>query len=332
LNIGKNLQSNTYIIFGGSGFIGSHLVRELKQRGITDITIADIVEPQRGEMFVGTRFVHCDVRQPIPADLISASVVVVNLAAVHRTPGHPDHEYFDTNVKGATNITNFCEETGSKTLWFTSSIAVYGPTEEPKSEQSALTPNSAYGKSKFEAEEIQRAWQQNGTHRKLVVVRPAVIFGRGEFGNFSKLAKTLKKGLFVYPGRNDTIKGCGYVEDLVASLFFMNDQPAASLLYNYCYPNQYNIKEICETFAKVAGYRKPLGTIPLSLMVNAARPFQLLNAIGLKNGIHPARIYKLVRSTNIVPSELIRRGYSYRTDLEEGLRRWQKDEPVGEFV
>lgn len=321
-----------FIIFGGSGFIGSHLVRELQQRGITDITIADIEKPNRGCMFDGTRFVHCDVREPISANLVSGPATVVNLAAVHRTPGHPDHEYFETNVKGAQNITRFCEETRSTTLWFTSSIAVYGPTEELKSETSTLVPNSAYGKSKFEAEEIQRAWQAKATDRKLVIVRPAVIFGRGENGNFTKLAKALKKGLFAYPGRNDTIKGCGYVEDLVASLFFVNDQPEASLLYNFCYSHQYTIREICETFGSVAGYRKPLGTIPLSIMVNAARPFQLLNVLGLKNGIHPARMHKLVKSTNIVPGELVKRGYPYRTDLEEGLRRWFKDEPAGEFV
>lgn len=326
----NNLKKK-FIIFGGSGFIGSHLVRELNQRGLTDIIIADIVVP-KGNMFTDTRFVHCDVRETIPVNITPGPATVVNLAAVHRTPGHPDHEYFDTNVKGATNITKFCEETGSTTLWFTSSIAVYGPTEEPKSETSILVPNSAYGKSKFEAEEIHRVWQANSADRKLVIVRPAVIFGRGENGNFTKLAKALKKGLFAYPGRNETIKGCGYVEDLVASLFFMNDQPEASLLYNFCYSHQYTIKEICETFGKVAGYRNPLCTIPLPLMVNAARPFQLLNALGLKNGIHPARMYKLVKSTNIIPGELGKRGYPYRTDLEEGLRRWIKDEPAGEFV
>jgi len=321
-----------FIIFGGSGFIGSHLVRELQQRGMTDITIADIEAPNRGAMFDGTRFVHCDVREPIPANLISGPATVVNLAAVHRTPGHPDHEYFETNVEGARNITKFCDETGSTTLWFTSSIAVYGPTEDPKSETSTLVPNSAYGKSKLEAEEIHRAWQVKSVDRKLLVVRPAVIFGRGENGNFTKLAKALKKGLFAYPGRNDTIKGCGYVEDLVASLFFMNEQPEASLLYNFCYSNQYTIKEICEAFGRVAGYRNPLGTIPLLLMVCAARPFQLLNVLGLKNGIHPARMHKLVKSTNIVPGELVKRGYPYRTDLEEGLQRWLQDEPVGKFI
>jgi GlcNAc-P-P-Und epimerase len=324
-------KETPFIIFGGSGFIGSHLVRELRSRGISDITIADLEEP-RGDLFAGTRYVPCDVRQPISLGIVGQAPVVVNLAAVHRTPGHPDHEYFDTNVNGALNITRFCEDSGATTLWFTSSIAVYGPTEEPKSEQSTLTPVSAYGKSKFEAEQIQRAWQEQGGDRKLVIVRPAVIFGRGEKGNFTKLAKVLKRGIFVYPGRNDTVKGCGYVEDLVGSLFFMNDQPGPCLLYNFCYPVHYTIGDICQVFSKVAGYRLPLGTFPFSLMVNAARACQLLNAVGLKNGIHPARMHKLVKSTNIVPGELTSRGYRYRTDLEEGLRRWLKDDPAGEFL
>lgn len=325
-------MNKRFIIFGGSGFIGSHLVRELQQRGIFDITIADIEAPNRNSLFDGTRYVYCDVRESIPANLVYGPVTVVNLAAVHRTPGHLYHEYFETNVKGANNIAKFCEKTGSTTLWFTGSIAVYGSTEEPKSETSPLEPNSAYDKSKLEAEDIHRAWQSKSSDRKLVIVRPAVFWGRGEKGNFTKLAKALKKGLFVYPGRNDMIKGYGYVEDLVASLFFMNEQPNTAILYNFCYSYQYTIKGIFESFTTVAGYRKPFGTIPLSLIVNASRLFQFLNALWFKNEIHPICVYKLVHSTNIVPSELIKRKYPYRTDLKEGLQRWFGDNPAGEFI
>ncbi len=324
-------QADTFVIFGGAGFIGSHLVKELRIYGAKEIIVADICDPG-GPKYPEVIYRHCDVRKPIPTDLVSGPAIVVNLAAIHRTPGHEDDEYFDTNVNGAKHIVDFCENTGSSTIWFTSSIAVYGPSEEPKSEESPLSPESAYGKSKLEAESIQRRWVEKDDERKLLIVRPAVIFGARENGNFTKLAKAMKRGVFVYPGRKDTIKGCGYVEDLVGSFFFMNEQPEPSILYNYCYPKQYTIQDICETFAKVAHYRCPLGTIPLTPMVNAARVFQFMNAIGLKNGIHPARIYKLVRSTNITPGELIKRRYPYRTDLEGGLRRWLADAPAGEFV
>jgi len=320
-----------YIIFGGAGFIGSHMVRYLRNKGVGNIVVVDIAEnihPRYPDVI----YKKCDVRQKIPSDLISGPAVVVNLAAVHRTPGHEDHEYFDTNVNGARNVVDFCESTGSNTLWFTSSISVYGPSEEPQYETSELKPESAYGISKRESEIIHREWCEKDPKRKLVIARPAVVFGARENGNFTRLAKALKKGLFVFPGRSDTIKGCGYVEDLIGSFFFMQNQPERFILFNYCYPRPYTIKDICDAFVKVAHLHKPLGTIPLSLMVNVAKVFQFLDSLGLKNGIHPDRMYKLIRSTYIVPNELMKRSYPYQTDLEEGLRRWLQDDPKGVFV
>lgn len=319
------------VIFGASGFIGSHFVRMLKERGVKEIIAVDIVKPE-GSIYSGVKYIHYDVREKVPTALIVEPDVVINLAAVHRTPGHEDHEYFDTNVKGAKNVVDFCERAGCNTLWFTSSISVYGPSEEPMYETSPLNPESAYGMSKKQAEAIHREWQERDPRRKLVVARPAVVFGAREHGNFTRLAKALKKGFFVFPGRSDTIKGCGYVEDLIGSFFFMQEQPDPFILFNYCYPKPYTIEDICEAFVKVADLHRPLGTVPLSLMVNAARVFQFLDKMGLKNGIHPERMYKLIRSTHIVPGELVKRGYPYQTDIEEALRRWLADEPKGEFV
>lgn len=325
------VASKSYIIFGGAGFIGSHLVKALQEFGAEDIFVADIDE-NKGPKREGVIYKHCDVREKIPDDLISKPAIVVNLAAVHRTPGHEDHEYFDTNVKGAKNIVDFCERTNSNTIWFTSSIAVYGPAEEERQESSVLKPESAYGQSKVLAEAIHREWAKKDKRRKLVIARPAVVFGARENGNFTKLARALKRGLFIYPGRDDTVKGCGYVEDLVGSLLFMHDQPDRFILYNYCYPTPYTIKDICRSFMRVAGLRKPLGVLPLSLMETIAKAFQFLDRMGLKNGIHPERMHKLVRSTYIVPGELIRRGYPYKTDLDAGLQKWLVDEPNGKFI
>ncbi len=77
---------------------------------------------------------------------------------------------------------------GASSLFFTSSISVYGPTEEPRTESSPLAPVSAYGESKLEAEGIHRRWVEAAAGRRLVVVRPAAVFGPGENGNFTRLA------------------------------------------------------------------------------------------------------------------------------------------------
>ena len=58
--------------------------------------------------------------------------MIFNFAAVHRTPGHEDHEYFETNIRGAENVVAFAEKWNIKKIVFTSSIAPYGAAEELK--------------------------------------------------------------------------------------------------------------------------------------------------------------------------------------------------------
>ena len=69
--------------------------------------------------------------------------VIFNFAAVHRTPGHEDHEYFETNIRGAENVVAFAEKWNIKKVVFTSSIAPYGAAEELKKETTLPTPNTA---------------------------------------------------------------------------------------------------------------------------------------------------------------------------------------------
>jgi nucleoside-diphosphate-sugar epimerase len=320
-----------FVVFGGSGFIGSHLVKALARRDACEIVVADIRPPQVPLPSCAV-YKFCDVRRPIPEHLVDESTTVIDLAAIAREPGYPAQAYYDTNVNGARNISEFCTRTGINTIWFTSTMSVYGTGEEPKPETAAPSPETPYGDSKLRAEHIYQSWLEQDAERRLLIVRPAVIFGAGDHGNFTRLARALKRRLFVYPGRKDTVKACGYVEDLIDSMFFMEAQREKYLLYNFCYPTSYTIEEICEAFAKVAGLPRPWGVLPLPLMLNISKVFKLLDDIGIKNDIHPARIRKLVRSTHIVPGELLKRGYQFQTNLEEGLQKWLMDNPVGEFV
>ena len=89
--------------------------------------------------------------------------VIFNFAAVHRTPGHEDHEYFETNIRGAENVVAFAEKWNIKKIVFTSSIAPYGAAEELKKETTLPTPNTAYGISKLVAEKIHEKWQNGGS-------------------------------------------------------------------------------------------------------------------------------------------------------------------------
>ncbi len=311
------------VVFGGAGFIGTHLLRTLKDTGqYEELVSVDITEPENPVS--GVDYKVADVRQTLPIDLCQSPDEIYNLAAVHRTPGHETHEYYETNVSGAVHICEFARAKNVRRLVFTSSIAVYGPDEAPKEETTPLAPQSAYGWSKMLAEQVQQSWQQEDGANKLVIARPAVVFGAGEKGNFTRLAGALKKGFFLYPGRRDTIKACGYGGELVRSMQFMLKRNEAQSLYNFCYPHAYTIEQICQSFERVGGLSLPRGVVPLPLMKLASLPFEILNALGLKNGINRARIQKLVVSTNIVPTKLAEVGYEFETDLDSALEDWRK--------
>ncbi len=319
------------VIFGGCGFAGTHLARALvKSAQYQEVIVADISVPSQNVS--GVRYVRCDVRQRIVLSVDDHIAEIYNLAAVHTTPGHPDYQYYETNVLGALRVTEFAAENKAPSIVFTSSISVYGPTDTLKNETSALNPVSAYGRSKVMAEEIHRCWQRAVPGRRLIIARPGVLYGEGEGGNFTRLAKALRSGWFFFPGRKDTVKACGYVGELIRSIDFVRRLNLPLVTYNFCYPRGYTIEEICESFERVAHYKKPRGVVPAKVLLLAAFFFEALNGIGLKNSVNRSRVRKLMDGTMIAPSFLLANGYTFETDLDDSLRLWRDADAQGRFV
>jgi nucleoside-diphosphate-sugar epimerase len=308
----------TSIVFGGSGFIGTHLLRRLVASDAGEVISVDIRDPKDAVPGVGYR--HADVRDLAGLSVPGPISTLYNLAAVHTTPGHPDHEYYETNVLGAMEVTAFARRMAVQEIVFTSSISVYGPGEETKSESSPLAPVSAYGRSKMLAERIHRVWFDESPDRRLVIARPAVIFGPGEGGNFTRMARLMKAGMFVYPGRRSTIKACFYVDDLLDAIMFARSAPDRFVLFNACYPDRYTLEEIVEAFRDKHFARVKTFDIPLGLVMTAARMLRPISALGL--GIHPERVMKLVRSTDVAPDWLESHDASMRGKIASALDRW----------
>lgn len=269
-----------YFITGGSGFIGTHLTNLLKERfPHCHIYNLDIVEnSQEGKV----TYIYCDVRKPIHLEEVTVTEddVIFNFAAVHRTPGHSDHEYFETNILGAENVTAFAEKYGIRRIVFTSSIAPYGAAENLKEEITVPTPNTPYGISKLVAEKIHTIWQaKNSSERQLTIVRPGVVFGKGENGNFTRLYWGLRGRKFMYPGRKDTVKACIYVKELVCFMLYRLEHHEQGVeLYNCTFEPAYTIEQIVATMNKVTGLNRTAPLIPAWILMPAAAVIGCLGA------------------------------------------------------
>ena len=328
-----------YIITGGTGFIGTHLTNLLNEvHPEAKVWNLDIVKPGTPNPVVknykpavsdgetlGSTFVECDVRKPIEnlPFVPTSDDVVFNCAAVHRIPGHEDIEYFETNIRGAENVCAFAEKHGINHIVFTSSIAPYGAAEELKEETTLPTPNTAYGISKLVAEKIHVAWQKGGEGRILTIVRPGVVFGKGENGNFSRLYWGIRKHTFAYPGRKDTIKACVYVKELVRFILWnVENKKTPYDIFNCTFEPAYTIEQIVKTVKKVTGLTQAVPYIPNVIIMPLAACAKM---VGSPMGICPARVKKLQISTNISGKKMKESGYIFKWTFEEALEDWFED-------
>lgn len=320
--------SKNHLIFGGNGFIGTHLVNYLLSLNIPQECI-QVVDFKRNEL-IGKQYHLVDVRLPIILpSFFNDDTTIYNFAAIHKSPGHPDEAYFETNVSGATNICNYARENNISTIVFTSSIAIYGTAEHLVDENSLALPNTAYGTSKLTAEHIHKTWQaEMPTLRRLIILRPGAVFGHKEMGNFSRLYNSLKKGFFIYPGRKDTIKSIVYIKDVVRIITeTAYKEPYSIFTVNLSYFPAPTIECICKLISQITGVKMPKILIPSFLIKVIGRILHSALKIIYSNNntFHPVRIKKLMVSTNISGEKLFNSQYKLRYNLKEAIVDWWND-------
>ena len=279
-----------------------------------------------------------DVRRPIADEELPRSAdLVVNLAAVHREPGHQPSEYYETNIKGAEHVTAFARRAGCPRIVFTSSISPYGPSEEMTDESSLPVPDTPYGGSKLVAEKIHLAWLAGSPRHKLLILRPGVVFGPGEGGNVTRLVRSVVRGYFVYVGNQKTRKAGGYVKELCRALQFgldcLDRTGESFLLLNFSMNPVPTMEEFVTTIRSVAGIdrMRPLN-IPRAALLGASYPISFVTKLlGIKTSVNPVRVEKLFRSTSVDPKALRDLHYIWHYSFLEAFEDWKRDEP-GDFT
>ena len=100
------------------------------------------------------------------------------------------------------------------------------------------------------AEKIHTIWQvKDPDNRELTIVRPGVVYGKGEHGNFTRLYWGIRKRYFFYTGRRDTIKACIYVKELVRFMKYrmIDNDFKGTDIFNCTFEPAYTIEQICDS-------------------------------------------------------------------------------------
>ncbi len=208
-------------VTGGTGFLGSYLLRDLLANG-TNVRVLARPSPRSERLAAaGVEIVPGDLRDPESiARAVRGADIVYHLAA--KVGAAPYEDYFEMNVDGTARVLEACAANGVGQFVYASSLAVYGPVAEgtridehtPFDHKPEL--RDPYSESKIKADQLVSAFaKQSGM--PTVIVREGIIYGPG---------RQLPAGIFAFRlsgtdvvfGKAENHFPLNYVENLIDAM------------------------------------------------------------------------------------------------------------------
>jgi nucleoside-diphosphate-sugar epimerase len=208
----------TWLVTGGAGFLGRHLLRRLAEQDIAARSLD--LGPGAPD---GVPEIVGDVRDgKAVRDALTDVDVVVHAAAALPVRGNVE----ETNVVGTQRVARLARERGVARAILVSSAVVYGLEPSPLRETDVPHPIDAYGRSKLRAEEI---WLREAPAP--LVLRPTAFIGPERLGVFGILFRFVREGRRVYVvGDGSNRYQLLDVEDLVSAILLAGESDAGGIL------------------------------------------------------------------------------------------------------
>ncbi len=269
--------SMTWLVTGGAGYIGAHVVRALQEAGIGAVVVDDLSSGHRSFVSADTPFIEGTI---LDRALLVAAMREHDVAGVIHVAGFkyagvsvekPLHTY-EQNVEGTRVLLAAMAEVGVDKIVFSSSAAVYGNTDvDLVTEDTPKSPTSPYGESKLIGEWLLRD-QGVATGLAHTSLRYFNVVGSGYPDVFDTSPHNLFPLVFdaLVDGRTPRINGDDYptpdgtnVRDYihVADLALAHVSAAQALAegrelapaYNLGSGDGASVKQIMEAMARVTG-------------------------------------------------------------------------------
>jgi len=273
----------TVLVAGGAGYIGSHACKALSRAGYQPVVYDDFSQGhewavkwgpfEKGSVLDGER-----LRQVFRKYSPEAVMHFAGKIAVGESVREP-LLYYENNVMGTLQLARAAIEAGTRQFVFSSTAAVYGQSDRPLSEDSALGPSNPYGQSKLSAEHILRDVGALGS-LKFVIFRYFNAAGADPDGKLHEAhdpeTHLIPLVLRAASGRTREIVVFGtdfptpdgtclrdyvHVSDLaaahVAALGYLSDGGASDVM-NLGNQRAYSVKEVIDAAKKVTGREIPV--------------------------------------------------------------------------
>ncbi|WP_375204219.1 complex I NDUFA9 subunit family protein [Hyphococcus sp.] len=240
------------VVFGGSGFVGRNVVRELARRGWR-VRVA-VRRPHHAQFLrpmgaVGQiQLKQCNVRHaPSVADALTDADAVVNLVGILYQSGA---QRFDTvQAGGAATVARLAAKAGVKTFVHMSAIGADAESE------------SQYARTKGEAERAVSEAIPSAT-----IIRPSIVFGQEDefFNKFAGMA-SVAPALPLIGGGKTKFQPV-YVDDVADAICEALVRPeAAGKVYEIGGPRIYTFRELMELMLAETGLRRLLLPVPFPI-------------------------------------------------------------------
>jgi UDP-glucose 4-epimerase len=299
----ESASGQCWLVAGGAGYIGAHVVRSLQAAGASAVVLDDLSSGVRER--VDVPFVHGDVGDVdlVTDTLRTYSVAgVVQLAAakqVEQSMHRPLH-YYRRNVVSLMQLLTAMQRAEVDRLVFSSSAAVYGMVDSERVHEDDRTePINPYGETKLIGEWLLRD-QARATGLRFAALRYFNVVGaaapelgdRGRSNLVPMIFEALRRGrrprIFGsdYPTPDGTcVRDYIHVADLadahVAAIAALGE-PAAELIVNVGCGRGYSVREVVATVAEVVGveldpeFVDPRPGDPASVVADTSRIRQVL--------------------------------------------------------
>ncbi len=247
-----------YLVSGGAGFIGSHLIPKLLEQGHNVVSVDNYFTGKSKNHVDGCKYYKVDIDyEDDYTPFMKSPDYIIHLAYPYGVDGMGLNDaYIQTGLQGTYNLLKYAVKTEVKKLVNISSVSAYGIlTESPIQETMEGKPFIHYGVTKKASEEYCKIFK--GTYG-LDTVNLRLFYAYGErYATFdhSALVNFLdraKRGedLIIY-GDGKQVRSYTYVSDIVDGIISSVNGESNGEVYNISGGSTCNILELAETVLDV---------------------------------------------------------------------------------